>query len=99
MTNFTTGDGLAGNTVTAIAVDFDGTLWIGTWGGGVSRYDGLKFTSYTSNDGLSSNFVYSIAVDSRNSKWFGTGNGLSRLGSDRPPETPVLQKLTLYSVR
>jgi streptogramin lyase len=36
---YTTADGLAGNNVQAIAVGPDGTLWFGTYGDGVSRYD------------------------------------------------------------
>ena len=38
--NFTTEDGLAGNSVHAIHRDYDGVMWFGT-NGGVSRYDGM----------------------------------------------------------
>ena len=56
----------------------DDSVWAGTWGGGVSRYDGKAWTNYTSADGLAGNIVYSIAQDESGFVWFGTNNGLSR---------------------
>ena len=56
----------------------DDSVWAGTWGGGVSRYDGKAWTNYTSTDGLAGNIVYSIAQDQGGFVWFGTNNGLSR---------------------
>lgn len=56
----------------------DGQIWAGTWGGGVSRYDGRKWTNFTVNDGLAGNIVYSIAQDANGVFWFGTNGGVSR---------------------
>ena len=56
----------------------DDSVWAGTWGGGVSHYDGKSWTNYTSADGLAGNIVYSIAQDQGGKLWFGTNNGLSR---------------------
>lgn len=56
----------------------DDSIWAGTWGGGVSHFDGKAWSSYTSADGLSGNIVYSIAQDQSGIVWFGTNNGLSR---------------------
>jgi ligand-binding sensor domain-containing protein len=36
---FNTKDGLAHNFVLTVAVDNSGSVWFGTWGGGVSKYD------------------------------------------------------------
>ncbi len=52
--------------------DSDGNLWFGTWGGGVSRYDGETFTHYTRNEGLTNNRIYAILEDSRGHIWLGT---------------------------
>jgi len=41
-TNFTTAQGLTNNTVWSITEDKEGNLWFGTYGGGVSRYDGSR---------------------------------------------------------
>jgi ligand-binding sensor domain-containing protein len=56
----------------------DDSVWAGTWGGGVSHFDGNTWTNYTTADGLASNIVYSIAQDPNGTLWFGTSNGLSR---------------------
>jgi len=56
----------------------DDSVWAGTWGGGVSHYDGKQWTNYTTADGLAGNIVYSIAQDINGTLWFGTNNGLSR---------------------
>ncbi len=56
----------------------DGKIWAGTWGGGVSFYDGKRWHSLTTEDGLAGNIVYSIAEDSEGVFWFGTNQGLSR---------------------
>src|SRR5947209_19540783 len=39
----------------------DGTLWIGTYGGGLTRYSGGKFKTYTIADGLPGDFILSLA--------------------------------------
>jgi ligand-binding sensor domain-containing protein len=56
----------------------DDSVWAGTWGGGVSHYDGRAWTSYTTEAGLAGNIVYSIAQDINGILWFGTNKGLSR---------------------
>ena len=52
--------------------DSHGNLWFGTWGGGVSMYNGETFTHYTQREGLSNNRVYSVLEDSHGNLWFGT---------------------------
>jgi ligand-binding sensor domain-containing protein len=56
----------------------DGSTWAGTWGGGVGRFDGQKWTNFSTTDGLAGNIVYSIAQDGEGVLWFGTDRGLSR---------------------
>jgi ligand-binding sensor domain-containing protein len=75
-TNYTTEDGLANNTVYAIAIDAEGNKWFGTMGG-VSKFDGTDWTTYTS-DGLASNCINAIAIDAQGNKWFGTMGGVSK---------------------
>ncbi len=66
------------NYVFSILVDPQDDIWAGTWGGGVSRYDGKKWTSYTHADGLGGNVVYSIVQDKQGVYWFGTNHGVTR---------------------
>ena len=56
----------------------DGTIWAGTWGGGVSRFDGRNWVSYSTKQGLAGNIVYSMARDAKGVFWFGTDQGVSR---------------------
>ena len=73
--NYGVPDGLAENAVMSIAQDREGSLWFGTWGGGVSRYDGKKFTTFTTQDGLAGNWGMSIFQDREGFLWFGTRYG------------------------
>ncbi|MFZ5593660.1 MAG: ligand-binding sensor domain-containing protein [Pseudomonadota bacterium] len=66
------------NYVFCIHIARDNTVWAGTWGGGVSRFDGTRWTSYTTRDGLAGNVVFSIAQDKEGVFWFGTDRGLTR---------------------
>jgi ligand-binding sensor domain-containing protein len=56
----------------------DGSVWAGTWGGGVARFDGSAWTNLTVQQGLAGNIVYSIAQAADGVLWFGTSNGISR---------------------
>lgn len=66
------------NYVFALVASPDGTVWAGTWGGGVSHFDGKTWTNFTTKDGLAGNIVYSVEQDSTGTMWFGTNGGLSR---------------------
>ena len=71
------------NYVFSILVAADQSIWAGTWGGGVSRFDGAKWTNYTVKDGLAGDIVYSIAQDAKGVLWFGTSAGLTRYDGKR----------------
>jgi len=66
------------NYVFSLVAASDGAIWAGTWGGGVSRFDGTAWTSYTTREGLAGNIVYSIVQDDAGVLWFGTDNGVTR---------------------
>ncbi|MCO6489482.1 MAG: hypothetical protein J5I98_13740, partial [Phaeodactylibacter sp.] len=72
-----TEQGLNASAVLSVLKDGKGRLWIGTWEGGVSCYDGTYLTHFTAKEGLSDNRVYSMMEDSQGRIWFGTfGGGL-----------------------
>ena len=79
---FSTAQGLVNNLINFIKPDSMGNLWIGTEGG-VSRFDGMRFTNFTSEHGLPDNNVTCMEeVD--NDIWFGTlGGGVSRFDGSR----------------
>jgi len=66
------------NYVFAVWVDPQDVVWAGTWGGGVSRYDGRRWTKLSTRDGLAGNVVYSIVQGEDGVFWFGTDKGISR---------------------
>ena len=74
-TNYTEKEGLSNNHVLSILEDKSGTLWLGSDGGGLCRYDGKSFTNYTEKEGLSNNNVLSILEDKSGNLWFGTAGG------------------------
>src|SRR3972149_4957550 len=75
---YTTEYGLASNYVRAIAQTPDGALWFGTCWGGISRFDGVNWTTYTSRDGLLQDCALSIAVTQDGALWFGSYEGITR---------------------
>ncbi|HHJ80022.1 MAG TPA: regulator [Candidatus Tenderia electrophaga] len=70
------------NYIFSIHVDKNDHVWAGTWGAGVSRFDGVKWNNYNSKDGLAGNIVYSIAEADDGTMWFGTNKGLSRFDGE-----------------
>ena len=72
--------------VRVLAEGVDGSLWIGTYGGGVSQLKDGKFTVYTTADGLINNYVASLCDRrSRREDISGseTDGGLSRFQNER----------------
>ena len=50
---------------------------VGTAFGGVSRFDGQRWTTYTAADGLAHNWVRDIAEGPAGTLWFATRGGVS----------------------
>ena len=79
-TNYTTGDGLAGNIVYSLAQDADGVMWFGT-DKGVSSFDGTRWASF--DLGRSPAHVYALAIDSGGEVFAGVKGGVVRLLTPR----------------
>ena len=71
------------NYIVALEIDRHGTVWAGTWGGGLARFDGEHFINYTVRDGLPSNHVFMLRENADGSLWVGTSHGLVRYDGDR----------------
>ncbi len=71
---------LSNNRVLSITIANDGTLWIGTEGGGVSVFDPVneKFYAITTTEGLPDNVVNSVLQDDLGMYWLSTNKGLVR---------------------
>ncbi|MEW6364769.1 MAG: two-component regulator propeller domain-containing protein [Acidobacteriota bacterium] len=68
------------NTVFAMHVARDGSLWFGTSGGGLVRHTGGRFTALGVAEGLSNGIVRALEESRDGSLWIATyGGGLNRL--------------------
>ncbi|WP_445454688.1 ligand-binding sensor domain-containing protein [Flavobacterium sp. 25HG05S-40] len=69
--------------------DHEGTLWFGTSGEGIYRYDGKVFTQFSVQNGLCSNLVSALLEDRYNNIWVGTKNGLCCFDGKTMKEIPI----------
>lgn len=75
--SYTQTDGLAQNSVYAVYLARDGSVWAGTLSAGVSVLRNGKFATYTIANGLASNTVVSVLEGRDGTMWFATPSGLS----------------------
>jgi signal transduction histidine kinase len=77
--------GLSHANVSVIREAVDGTLWIGTLGGGLNAWDPRtqQFSRYLHAAGdsfsIADNLIYDLEIDSLGDLWIGTASGLSRM--------------------
>jgi PAS domain S-box-containing protein len=76
---YTTRDGLSLDVVFAIHEDANGVLWIGTYGGGLNRFEHGRFTRYTTKNGLFDDIAYQVLEDREGSLWIPCNKGLMRV--------------------
>lgn len=95
-------------TINDLVVDMNGTLWLGTYGSGILRYDGKKLKNITTEGtGLASNTIFSMDLDQYNNIWLGTYEGLcvfnesglvGQVATDGSSPYYQIQKNSPYSV-
>jgi two-component system, sensor histidine kinase ChiS len=80
-----TGSSINNSSVISILRDNKGIIWMGTYGGGLNRFDTVNenFKYYTVKDGLPNDVVYGILPDKQGLLWLSTNKGISRFN----PET------------
>lgn len=82
-------DGLMSYDIVNLLADKQGTMWVGTNSGGLSRTDGhddqghWKFKNYGITDGLPSEEIHSITIDDQDNVWFATDNVLGSLNTKK----------------
>jgi ligand-binding sensor domain-containing protein/class 3 adenylate cyclase/predicted metal-dependent HD superfamily phosphohydrolase len=79
--------------VTSMQEGAAGSLWLGTYGGGIVKYDAKDgtFTPYRERDGLANNVVYGVLADDYGNLWCSTNLGLSKFNkTDRTFRNYVL---------
>jgi ligand-binding sensor domain-containing protein len=85
---YRTADGLARNTVNAIATDKSGYLWFGT-AEGLSQFDGYEFTNYGENEGLPHAEVNALLIARDGDLWAGTSKGVFRFNPGNRHRIPL----------
>lgn len=78
--------GLSDKRITALHLDEQQNLWIGTYGGGLNKLDlkllggneDLKIRKFRKKDGLISNEILGVQADSSGNLWMSTNLGLSK---------------------
>ncbi len=100
---FTPVDGLAYPIVRDIVQTPDGAIWMATWGGGLSRYDGLQWKTVTMANGLTENMTRALACDRQGGIWVGTTSGINYFDGKQWAQftvknTPALEKDAVYSI-
>jgi len=77
MRNYSVKEGIGQSQVFSLLQDRRGYLWMGTRGGGLTRFDGVEFTHYTTKEGLVNNYIYKIIEDKNGNLWIATSGGIS----------------------
>jgi ligand-binding sensor domain-containing protein/signal transduction histidine kinase len=89
------------NSIFSLLVARDGSLWIGTEGGGALHYRNGGFESFTERQGLTNGFVRSILEDVQGAIWLGTDNGVFRSEGGqfrRIDDTPSFPSITVHAI-
>ncbi|RXR08880.1 hybrid sensor histidine kinase/response regulator [Pseudoxanthomonas composti] len=104
----TIADGLPSTSISALALDREGYLWLGTYDG-LHRYDGVSYDSWhydpTDPDSLGGNAIQALFVDRDDNIWVASeGGGISVLDKRRrgfrhyrPQDHPLL-KTDVYAI-
>ncbi len=75
VSDFGISDGFQSNSVHTLLCDRAGTMWFGTPGGFITRFDGQKFKTFSEKEGLTDNFILCLAQDQQGAIWCGTYDG------------------------
>jgi signal transduction histidine kinase/ligand-binding sensor domain-containing protein len=76
-------------TIWSLDVDAAGTVWAGTFRGGLLRLRDGQFTRYTTERGLPSNIVCQVIEDDAGQMWLGSANGIVRVAKAALEASPA----------
>ena len=72
---------LSNNSIQSIFIDASGIIWLGTFGGGLNRFDPAteSFTIFTDeNSDLPNNVIYSVIGDKHGNIWMSSNRGITK---------------------
>ncbi len=76
----TSNSAIPSNYLTAVAIDKQNRVWVGTFGAGVARLVGEQWTKYT----LANNYINALALDASSNPWVATNDGAFFFDSKKP---------------
>ena len=71
-------DGLIHSTVTSITEDQRGYLWLGTYDGGISQFDGKTFINYSEGEIFAGYYIRDIKAAPDGTIWIASNGGLAQ---------------------
>ncbi len=74
--NYSIFNGLTNNQVFGLYNDTDGSIWIGTYGGGMCRIKNNSIKQFFKKDGLFDDVIYSIVEDDKGCLWMSCNKGI-----------------------
>src|SRR5580700_8105741 len=89
------------NSILSLEAAPDGSLWIGTEGGGLLHYAAGAFRSFGQKDGLTNGFIRATHLDRTGALWVGTDRGFFRFSNnafDRLDETPEVPLASVIAI-
>ena len=91
ITNFSTKNGLPTTRIDVILPTTNGNVWLSSYGKGLIRYLGDKFTQFYTEAGLETGLVWAVSQDATGTFWIGeTGDKpLSRFDGERFYPVPI----------
>ena len=72
-------NGFPSKNISALYMDSEGVLWVGTLGNGLFRFQSGRCINYTTDNGLNGNSVDYIIEDGQGCLWIGSNAGLMRV--------------------
>ena len=76
-----TNEDIGTRAITCMINDSNGQLWIGTYGGGLKRYNGIGVETFKHDvnvaSALSSSEIHDLYIDPKDALWIATSNGLN----------------------
>ena len=94
-------DGFLNANPTAVAQTKDGYLWVGTEGGGLLRFDGIRFEAWIPPSGrqLPSQNIYALAASTDGGLWIGTARGLAHWTGSDLVSYPLVGRIVSIMIR
>ena len=72
-------EGLPSSTLRTVAAEDDGTVWLGTYGGGLTRLRDGQFRTVRQGNGLVEDIVTSVLADGGGNLWLGGNRSIHRV--------------------